>query len=202
MLTIRILIALMAAGALFGQTGSGQAGFGQAGDAARGRAIFEGKGMCLNCHRVGEHGSRFGPNLTDIGSRAGRQRMAVPRGAARGSNPPPRAVVSEADAAIRARQELEMSILDPDADIAIANRTVRVVTKDGTTITGHLLNHDSFSVQLIDPKERLMSLNLPELREFSILKTSPMPSYRNKLSAQELADLVEWLVTLRGIQTQ
>ena len=36
------------------------------------------------------------------------------------------------------------------------------------------------------------------LREFTILKESPMPSYRDKLDAQELADLVTYLRTLRG----
>jgi putative heme-binding domain-containing protein len=38
------------------------------GDAGRGRALFEGKGACTGCHRVGLTGSRAGPNLTDIGS--------------------------------------------------------------------------------------------------------------------------------------
>src|SRR5690349_15851935 len=37
------------------------------GDASRGRAIFEGKGGCVSCHRVGRVGSRVGPNLSDIG---------------------------------------------------------------------------------------------------------------------------------------
>ena len=38
------------------------------GDAARGKAIFEGKGACLTCHAVKGNGSRFGPDLTDIGA--------------------------------------------------------------------------------------------------------------------------------------
>ena len=38
------------------------------GDPARGRAIFEGKGNCINCHRVNGKGSRFGPELSDIGA--------------------------------------------------------------------------------------------------------------------------------------
>ena len=37
------------------------------GDASRGKLVFEGKGDCLNCHRVGTHGSRLGPDLSDIG---------------------------------------------------------------------------------------------------------------------------------------
>ena len=38
------------------------------GDAARGRAIFDGKGGCTACHRVGVAGSRVAPNLSEIGS--------------------------------------------------------------------------------------------------------------------------------------
>jgi len=38
------------------------------GDAARGRAIYAGKGDCARCHRVGAAGSRVAPDLSDIGS--------------------------------------------------------------------------------------------------------------------------------------
>src|SRR5262245_14914939 len=38
------------------------------GDANRGRSVFEGKGGCLSCHRVGQHGSRVAPDLTTAGS--------------------------------------------------------------------------------------------------------------------------------------
>jgi len=37
------------------------------GDARRGRAVFEGKGECLDCHAVNGQGSRVGPDLTRIG---------------------------------------------------------------------------------------------------------------------------------------
>ena len=37
------------------------------GDAGRGKALFEGKGKCVTCHRVEGNGSRFGPDLSDIG---------------------------------------------------------------------------------------------------------------------------------------
>ena len=42
------------------------------------------------------------------------------------------------------------------------------------------------------------SLNKPDLKEYAILKTSAMPSYRDKLNPQELADLVAYLTTLNG----
>jgi len=39
----------------------------QAGDAARGKALFEGKGGCRNCHRIKGEGGRMGPDLSEIG---------------------------------------------------------------------------------------------------------------------------------------
>jgi hypothetical protein len=94
--------------------------------------------------------------------------------------------------------ELERSILDPGAEILPRNRFYRVVTPGGETITGRLLNHDAFTVQLIDPQERLLSLQKPDLREHGFVKNSPMPSYRGKLTAEELNDVVAYLIFLNG----
>ena len=93
---------------------------------------------------------------------------------------------------------LELAILDPDAEIALANRSVRVVTKDGTVITGRLLNQDNFSVQFIDTQSKLRAFMKTDLREFAVLTKSPMPSYKDKLNAQEVADLVSYLISLKG----
>src|SRR5256885_2084517 len=38
------------------------------GDVARGKTIFEGKGGCRTCHRLGDQGSRTGPDLSQIGA--------------------------------------------------------------------------------------------------------------------------------------
>lgn len=45
------------------------------GDAASGRALVE-SNKCLDCHRVGDAGSRLGPDLSDIGSRRTFDRLA------------------------------------------------------------------------------------------------------------------------------
>jgi cytochrome c1 len=79
------------------------------------------------------------------------------------------------------------------------NRTYRAVTKQGETITGRLLNVDTFTVQILDSKERLLSLQRSDLREAGFVNDSPMPSYRDKLSSQELADVVAYLVSLKGL---
>ena len=104
--------------------------------------------------------------------------------------------------ALRRAVELEQSILDPDAEILPQNRFFRVVTKDGAAITGRLLNQDAFSLQLFDDKERMLSFSKSNLREYAFLDKSPMPSYRGKLSPQELADLVSYLVSLKGVDKQ
>jgi mono/diheme cytochrome c family protein len=51
---------------------------------------------------------------------------------------------------------------------------------------------------MIDSKEQLRSFEKASLRDFGILDTSPMPSYKDKLSTQELADVVSYLVSLKG----
>ncbi|HZS51651.1 MAG TPA: c-type cytochrome [Bryobacterales bacterium] len=96
--------------------------------------------------------------------------------------------------------ELERSMADPDSEILPQNRFVRLVTADGSAITGRLLNQDAFTVQLFDPQERLLSFPKAGLREFAFLDKSPMPSYKDKLSAQEMEDLVSYLVSLKGIE--
>ena len=99
---------------------------------------------------------------------------------------------------LRHSNEIEQSIVDPDAQILPSNRYVRLVTKDGATITGRLLNHDTFSVQVIDMKEQLVSMPTANLREFTFIDKSQMPSYKGKLSTQDLTDLVSYLVSLKG----
>ena len=75
---------------------------------------------------------------------------------------------------------------------------MRVVTRDGTQISGRRLNEDTFTIQLIDDHERLVSLPKAGLREYTVVQTSTMPSYKGKYSSRELADLVAYLVSLKG----
>ena len=95
--------------------------------------------------------------------------------------------------------EIEHSVVEPGVDAAPQNRMIRVVTKDGTTVTGRLLNIDTFSIQLLDTSENLRSFSRADLRESAVLAKSAMPSYKDKLSPQELADVVSYLASLRGL---
>jgi putative heme-binding domain-containing protein len=136
------------------------------GDARRGRALFEGKGECRDCHAVRGDGSRVGPDLTSIGL-------------------------------LRRVGELERSLLDPKAEVQPENRFYKVSPKIGQPVVGRLLNRDTFTVQLMDLDERLRSFQIADLREHRFDDT-PMPPARDKLSTQEIADVVSYLSSLRG----
>jgi putative heme-binding domain-containing protein len=137
------------------------------GDAARGRGIFEGKGGCTMCHRIGGTGSRVAPNLSDVG-------------------------------AARSAGSLQRSLVEPTSQMMPINRPVRVVTKDGTVVHGRRLNEDTYTLQIIDDHERLHSLVKTDLREYTISTTSPMPSYKGTLSDEEMADVLAYLLSLKG----
>jgi putative heme-binding domain-containing protein len=93
---------------------------------------------------------------------------------------------------------LQQSLMDPTSRMMPINRPVRIVTKDGRTINGRRLNEDTFTIQLIDDQERMLSVAKADVREYTILKTSPMPSYTNTFNAQEMADVVAYLASLKG----
>jgi quinoprotein glucose dehydrogenase len=137
--------------------------------ANRGKALFEGKGGCSDCHRIAGKGSRKGPDLSDVG-------------------------------AVRDANTLQHAIDTPGEAMLPQYRYVRVVTRDGRTVVGMRLNEDTHSIQLIDQNERLISLTKSELREYSLIHTSSMPSYQNKLTPEEIADLVAYLLSVKGSQ--
>ena len=101
---------------------------------------------------------------------------------------------------LRLAGELERSVVDPNAEILAQNRHFRAVTKDGATIIGTLLNEDKYSVQLLDSNGRLVSLMRANLRESAFVEKSPMPSYKDQLTQQELSDLVSYLGSLKGVE--
>jgi putative heme-binding domain-containing protein len=101
---------------------------------------------------------------------------------------------------LRRTVEIERSILDPNADVLMDYRFARVVTRNGATIRGRLLNQDLFTIQLLDSNEKLVSFDKSSLRSSEILKESAMPSYKTRLSPAEIADLVSYLRTLREVK--
>ena len=93
-------------------------------------------------------------------------------------------------------RQLAQSILDPNALMTVQNRYVQLKMKDGKTISGKLLSVDTFYYQLLDSTEKLANISKENVRDMTM--TSPMPSYRDKLSTQELADVISYLMSLKA----
>jgi putative heme-binding domain-containing protein len=98
----------------------------------------------------------------------------------------------------RAPDALHASLLDPSSRMMPINRPVRIVMKDGTTINGRRLNEDTYTVQIIDDREQLRSLTKTDLKSYVVETKSTMPSYAKTLTADELADVIAYLLTLKG----
>jgi putative heme-binding domain-containing protein len=145
------------------------------GDPASGRAIFTGKGGCAACHRAAGAGGTSGPDLSATGAVRNFGFGPIP--------PDPIA--------------LERAILDPNAEIPPDYRMFQVTPKSGAAVRGILLNQDTFSVQMHDQAKNLRSFQKSDLKEHGFLP-SPMPSYRSRLTPQEVADVVSYLLTLKG----
>jgi putative heme-binding domain-containing protein len=92
---------------------------------------------------------------------------------------------------------LQRSILDPTSGMLPINRPIRIVTKDGRTIAGRRLNEDTHTVQLIDDRERLHSIAKSAIRNYVVETRSSMPSYADRLTADEVSDLIAYLLTLK-----
>jgi len=102
--------------------------------------------------------------------------------------------------AVRTADAIQRAVLDPSSTVQFENRSVRAVTKDGRTITGRRLNEDTYTVQLIDDQERLVSLTKADLREFTVVTKSTMPAYKGTLGTQDVSDVVAYLLTLKGLR--
>jgi putative heme-binding domain-containing protein len=100
---------------------------------------------------------------------------------------------------LRTSDQLATSLLDPNSEVQPNNRSYSVTLQDGTHVDGRLLNHDVFSVQLLDSNEQLRSFARADLRGEGFIP-SPMPSVRGLFDDQELADIVQYLLSLRGAE--
>jgi putative heme-binding domain-containing protein len=92
---------------------------------------------------------------------------------------------------------LERSIRNPSSGMLPINRPIRIVMKDGQTLRGRRLNEDTYTVQIIDDQERLVSIPKRDVRTLDVDTMSPMPAYAERLSATEISDVVAYLLTLR-----
>jgi len=142
------------------------------GDPARGDQLFwaKDKGNCGQCHMIG---SRGGGRIGPNLSRIG---------------------------AARSVAALEREIRKPAEVIPVGFETITVVTRDGRRIRGTRKNEDTFTVQVMNANEEILSFFKKDLNEvLPEPEQSLMPAYGpERLSDPELADVVRYLRTLRG----
>lgn len=99
----------------------------------------------------------------------------------------------------RGASYLRAVLLNPESLLPEDFLQLQAVTADGKRITGIRLNEDTWSIQLRDLSDHLLSFWKKDLA--SIEKQpgrSPMPGYRGRLTDQELDHVVAYLVSLRG----
>jgi cytochrome c oxidase cbb3-type subunit III len=137
------------------------------GDAAQGARLYASKGACAACHAIQGQGGLSGPALDGIGAR-------------------------------RSAAYLREALIDPQAQLPDSFAQVRAIANDGAVIAGIRLGEDSFAIQIRDAAGKMQSYWKSGLKEIvKDLKSSPMPSYKDKLSEAELTDVVAYLAGLR-----
>jgi cytochrome c oxidase cbb3-type subunit III len=141
------------------------------GDLQKGKFLFEGDGGCLDCHRVNGKGSRFALDLSDTGT-------------------------------LHPAAYLERALRDPkaNADSQPQNGFLTAITNQGKVITGRRLNEDTFTIQLIDQHENLVSLEKSNLKSLTKVPGVEMHSLRGKLTSDQISDLVAYLASLQVAQ--
>jgi cytochrome c oxidase cbb3-type subunit III len=93
--------------------------------------------------------------------------------------------------------ELRDSILKPPT--SPGNVLTTIVLRNGATITGLLRNEDNFSMQLQDQRGAFHLLDKQEVASISRDNKPFMPSdYGQRLSEAELADLLSYIIQIRG----
>ena len=98
----------------------------------------------------------------------------------------------------RSQAELRTSILDPHAHVPAEFWRVSAKLQSGTVVEGTRLNEDTHSLQLRDRTGKLVSLDKAEIAEWKLLRDSPMPPYKDKLTDADLDNLLAWLFSSRG----
>ncbi len=147
-----------------------------AGNAAHGEEVFWNKGGCGGCHMLHGKGGLMGPDLSDLASR--------------------RRMNSIRDALTKSQYRVVTDRGGQGAGLTPSSRfqPVRVVTRDGQTVSGLVRNEDSFSLQVLGSDNALHLFLRDELVEVTYETKSLMPTdYDQRLTSDEMRDLLAFL---------
>jgi cytochrome c oxidase cbb3-type subunit III len=142
------------------------------GNAARGREVFFGKGECSGCHTISGEGGFLGPDLSAYASAASAKKI---------------------------RDDILRTERIPPAGY----RSAVLTTHDGDRLEGVIRNEDNFSVQLQAKDGSFHFFQKSDLQAMESLGQSMMPAnYRQRLTPEELNDLVSYLMNATPAATQ
>ena len=82
----------------------------------------------------------------------------------------------------RSLAHLEAAVLRPDEKVLPEHWFAEGQTKSGKRIYGRRLNEDTYSVQLLDSDQRLVSVLKDDLAEYEVLRRSTMPAYEGRFT--------------------
>jgi len=122
---------------------------------------------CSVCHQVRGAGMDFGPKLSEIGSKLPKEAQYI-------------------------------SILHPDAGISFGYEGYEVKLKDGSTVAGIIASRTETDLQLKMPGGMVSNYKMAKVASIKQMDSSMMPTgLADNMTTQELADLVEYLVSLK-----
>ena len=136
------------------------------GDPINGERIFSAQEDCAQCHTVNMKGG--GGGAPDLSDVGWRRSVAY----------------------------LRRALTEPNANVDPEWWGMRVTQTTGERTSGWRLDEDTFSIRLLDPDRNLLSFDKGELLAFERLEDSPMASYEDILSAEDMDDLVAYLHSL------
>lgn len=96
----------------------------------------------------------------------------------------------------RSTDKIRTAIVSPPPTLDPSNYLIRLTTADGKTLVGRIVSQDDHDVRVMDASGDIATYSKPELREFTIINTNPMPSYERKITGDDLDDLVWYLASL------
>lgn len=93
----------------------------------------------------------------------------------------------------RSATHIRNKLLTAESDIPDNFRLVDLTTKTGRKVSGMRLNEDTWSIQVRDLAGSLHSFWKADLANLTTSRRTPMPSYGQRLSANEIDDIVAYL---------
>jgi putative membrane-bound dehydrogenase-like protein len=142
----------------------------QRGNVEKGKLLFNTTATCATCHAVNGVGKDVGPDLSEIGKKLG-------------------------------KEALYESILYPSASISHNYETYLLETKTGTSASGVMVSQTPEQVTLKGADAIVRTFKRADIETMEKSHVSLMPADLHKnLTAQDLADVVEYLLTLKEAQ--